>query len=96
VPKNLTYNAEKIILDAFKGELRKREGRTINDWIIKERTAVHKASIKVAKAYGLNVPSLDDIKKAEEHAIGYKDYARKLAQAVIEEMLKKSWVFYNG
>jgi len=74
----------RTIYDAFQDEAKHRVGRTIDEWIQAERIRVWKVSRDYAQQNGLRVPTIGEIEKAEQHAMGHIDYAAKWAYYVAD------------
>ena len=50
----------RTIYDAFQKEAKKRDGCTVEEWILNERMAVFNASLEWCKTKGLQPISIDD------------------------------------
>lgn len=74
-----TTDPAKTIYDALQAEALKRSGRAVDDWIEAERNAVWTASRDYALKYGLRVPTLSVVERAEQSACGHTDYCAKWA-----------------
>jgi hypothetical protein len=77
-----------IIYDAFHKEASKRGKKLCDEWIVAEREAVWEAARNYAQQHALTVPTMDQIKKAENQAVGHTDYALKWALGVAELLVK--------
>lgn len=77
------------IYDAFQAEAALRSGRKLDEWLEAERQAVWRAARDYAQQQGLRVPTIDEIKRAENYAAGSVDYGAKWAYQ-IERLLKES------
>lgn len=74
------------IYSAFQKEAKKRDSRSVEEWIEAERYAVYQAAIEVAEKYNLPAPTIKDVEKAENQAMGHVDYAKKWAIGVVDRM----------
>ena len=80
----------RTLYDAFHTEAEHRAGRSIEDWITAERKAVWRAARDYAQQFGLQVPTLADVERAESSAKGHCDYGAKWAYYLADVMLGNS------
>jgi hypothetical protein len=80
----------KSIYSAFQDEAKKREGRTVDEWLAAEREAVLREATIQAARLGLRVPTMEDIVSAERYASGSVDYGAKWAYHVTNAMRKSA------
>jgi len=78
----------RVLYDAFQAEAEKRADRDVDAWIAFEREAVWRVARDYAQQHGLPVPTLAEVKKAEELALGHVDYGSKWAYGVAELLRK--------
>jgi hypothetical protein len=83
-PKN---EPARSIYDAFQKEAQHRD--TCSDWIKNERRAVYKAVVDCAQKYGLKVPTMEDVVKGENLALGHTDYGAKWTYYLVNIMKGK-------
>ncbi|WP_186214805.1 hypothetical protein [Burkholderia gladioli] len=76
------------IYDALTAEIRKRKGKTFEEWSANERKAVLNTAIMQAKKLGLRAPTPAEVERAEQLAVGHSDYAAKWAGGVADIMRK--------
>ena len=76
----------RAIYDAFQAEAAKRNGRTVSEWMGRERDAVLREAVFQAHKCGLRAPSYDEVVQAERSASGHTDYGAKWAYGVVEAM----------
>ena len=74
------------IYDAFQKETTKRKGRSVEEWVAAEREAVLREATAKAQQMGLRVPTMDEIVRAEQYAMGSVDYGAKWAYRVTDKM----------
>jgi hypothetical protein len=75
-----------MIYDAFQNEAEKRPGRTCEEWVEKERLVVWQTARDYAQQYGMRIPTMDEVERAERYAMGSVDYGAKWAYKVVEQM----------
>ena len=78
----------RTLYDAFQEEATHREGRSVEEWILAERQAVWEAARDYAQQHGLRIPTMDEVKQAENCASGHVDYGAKWAYAIVERFAK--------
>lgn len=78
------------IYDAFQDEATKRKGRTVEEWLSAERSAVFTTACELAVRFRLRPPTLKDVEMAESCARGHIDYGAKWAYYVTEAMQPKT------
>ena len=76
----------RTLYDVFQKEAAHRKGRSIQEWQRLERLAIWGAAKDYAQQYGLCVPTMDDIERAETCAVGHVDYGAKWAYGVAKSM----------
>lgn len=76
------HDPSRAIYDALEEEALRRRERNVEEWIKAERQAVLDEAIRQADILGLKRPSIDDVKTAEQSAVGYADYGAKWAYAI--------------
>jgi hypothetical protein len=74
------------IYNAFQAEASKRNGRSVEEWLLAEREAVFQEADRQAKKLGLRSPSMKEIVDAENYASGSVDYGSKWAYGVARSM----------
>lgn len=74
----------RVIYDAFYAETAKRS--TNRNWEASERAVVYVTACQVARDYGLNEPSMEEVMKAERLALGHTDYVSKWVHGLINSM----------
>jgi hypothetical protein len=67
-------------------EAKHRDRRTVKEWMHAEQQAVLRAARTYAVHHGLRLPTIEDVIRADDLAMGHVDYAAKLAYAVAERM----------
>jgi hypothetical protein len=73
------------LFEAFLEEAEKRKARLgTKDWIYLERLAVYKEAVAFCLEYELKIPTLVQIEKCENMALGHSDYGPKWALYVAE------------
>lgn len=82
------YDPARFIYDEFQKESSYRNERNMDDWIYLERITVWNAAKDYALMHGLRIPTLEEVKKAEDLASGHIDYGSKWAYGVVEYMRK--------
>lgn len=75
------HEPARTLYDAFQAEAKKRPGRSYEEWVSAERTAVWKAARDYAQQNGLPVPTLKAVADAEKQALGHTDFGTKWAYA---------------
>ena len=79
----------KMIHDAFQKEVKKRDGRSMEEWIAAERQVMWLVARSWSLLYGYSVLSLEDIEEAENYGLGHVDYGAKVAYKIAEKILKR-------
>lgn len=74
------------IYDAFQAEAALRPGRSVEEWCQAERLAVWRAARDYAQAHELTAPSLAQVERAEQYALGGVDYGLQWALQVSKAM----------
>lgn len=74
------------IYAAFQEEAKKRERRSVEEWMSAEVDAVHREAVHQAQAHGLRAPSKEEVERAERYAMGSADYGAKWAYSVVDAM----------
>lgn len=70
------------IYDAFRAEAKKRDGRPHSAWVEAERYAVWSAARDEAQKIGAQVPTMEQIVREDNFAMGHSDYGAKWARGV--------------
>lgn len=78
------------IYKVFAEESKKREGRSVDEWMEAELEAVFQESVRQANRFGLNVPTKEEVEQAEMRAMGSADYAAKWAYRIVDIMHKNT------
>lgn len=78
-----------FIYDALSYEMKFRDSRDFEVWVKKERIAVFNAVNKLAEKLGVNLLTIDEVKRAENCAMGHSDYTRKFANGSYDILLSK-------
>ena len=73
------------IYDVFQETAKHRECHPY-EWIERERQAVFKEAVRIAKENDLRVPTIDIIERYESNACGHVDYGKKWAMGIVEWM----------
>ena len=89
-PLRPKYEPARSIYNAFQKEAEKRDGRTIEEFILAERTAVLEAAWTYANKNGLKEPTMEDVRIAENYAYGSVDYGSKWAHRLSQLMAEKN------
>lgn len=76
----------KSIYEAFQVEAAMRDGRSLNEWQLAERNAVQREATTQAQKLGLNVPTMEQVERAERQAFGSIDYGSKWALSLANIM----------
>jgi len=71
---------------AFQEEAKKREGRSVEEWMAAEVAAVHREAVHQAQAHGLRALSREEVERAERYAMGSADYGATWVYKVVEAM----------
>lgn len=58
------------------------------DWEQRERDAVYRAALEVAATHSISPPTMDDVIRAENLAVGHWDYSQKFALRVVLAMVE--------
>ena len=74
----------RTLYDAFQREAVNRKGRSTAEWQNEERQAVWRAARDYAQQHGLRVPTLTEVRRAENSAAGHVDYGAKWAYGIAE------------
>jgi hypothetical protein len=82
-----TQQPAQCVYDAFQAEAAKRKGRSTEEWVAAERQAVWSAARDYAQQHGLPVPTLEQIERKEQLAVGHSDYAATWAYGVAKLLL---------
>jgi len=80
-------NPAQLLYDVFQKEAKKRNERSVEEWLEAERQAVWRAARNYAQQYGLRIPLMEEVKKTEQYASGSVDYGAKWAYAITEYMI---------
>ena len=78
----------RTLYDAFQEEAIHREGRSVEEWLLAERQVVWMAARDYAQQHGLRIPTMDEVKQAENCASGHIDYGAKWAYKIAERLTK--------
>lgn len=81
-----TTEPARSIYAAFQEEAKKRNGRSVEEWVAAEIDAVHRASVLQSQALGLRVLNRIEVENAERYAMGSADYGAKWAYKVVDAM----------
>ena len=83
----------KPIYEAIRAELaaetERREGRSVDAWILAERQCVLRAVNQQRKLFAFDPVSITDVERAERMAVGHVDYVSKYAHAAADLVLRK-------
>ena len=79
-----TREPAKSFYDEIVKEAKKRPQRSGLEWINDELNHMWKVARDYAQQHGLQVPTLADIERAENLAMGHADYAAKWAYGIAE------------
>lgn len=86
-----------IILTKLNAETLLRKKRSVETWILKERTCVQREVNRLRTILERPPISLADVERAERLALGHSDYVRKYAHAAAELVLaEKPWEVVEG
>jgi hypothetical protein len=80
------HEPAKSIYAAFQAEAAKRKGRSVDEWIKAERSAVFLECVHQAQLLGLHTPTLDEVAAAERYAVGSIDYGAKWVNQLVHVM----------
>lgn len=80
------FEPARAIYDALVREQKYRDGRSCEEWQEAELYVVWDAARDYALQAGLTVPTMDDVQRADQQAMGHVDYAAKLAHGVVDVM----------
>nr|WP_241019533.1 hypothetical protein [Burkholderia sp. Ac-20345] len=67
-------------------EASKRKGRSADEWMIAERAEVFREATGQAQKLSLRSPSIEEVERQEQLAMGHSDYAAKWAIGVADLM----------
>lgn len=76
------------LYDAFQAEAKNRKGRSVEVWTEAEAQAVWRTARDYAQQHGIEVPTMELIKRKERYARGSIDYGAKWAYGVAELLVK--------
>lgn len=80
----------RTLYDALIKESENRPSLPLKEWIVNERLAVWRAAHDYSTQHNLHIPTLEEVKIAEDMAVGHTDYAAKFAIGVGHKMSKES------
>lgn len=80
------------IYDALTKEAEKRKDKDCEEWIDTERKVVWAVVRDYAQQHNLKVPTIEDIERAENYALGHCDYAAKFAYKVTDLLYNRKSV----
>ena len=83
------HEPSRTLYDALQKEASKREGRTVQEWQIAERSVMYQTAHDYAIRRGLRIPPIEDIEKAERMASGHVDYGAKWAYGIAGAMIPR-------
>lgn len=80
----------RLIYDAFQEEAKKRcvsyPERGEYGWVEAERRVVWQTARDYAQQHGMRIPTMAEVERAEQNAMGHVDYGSKWAYGVVEAM----------